>query len=72
MFGKRMTLHVDATEALSTMHQNGISRLMVTDGKRLAGIVTLKDLLKFLSIKMDLEQEATAESKNVADSIRDM
>jgi Zn-dependent protease len=46
----------DAMEALSTMHKTGNSRLMVTDGDRLVGIIALKDLLRFLSMKMDLEE----------------
>lgn len=46
----------DALQALSAMSRNGVSRLMVTDGDRLLGILTLKDLLKFFSLKMELEQ----------------
>jgi CBS domain-containing protein len=46
----------DAMQALSAMSRNGVSRLMVTDGDRLLGILTLKDLLKFFSLKMELEQ----------------
>jgi Zn-dependent protease/CBS domain-containing protein len=45
----------DATTALSKMHQNGHSRLMVVDDGKLAGIISLKDLLRFLSLKLDLE-----------------
>jgi Zn-dependent protease/predicted transcriptional regulator len=45
----------DATEALSKMHKNGSSRLMVVDDGKLSGIISLKDLLRFLSLKMDLE-----------------
>ncbi len=45
----------DATVALSRMHRNGSSRLMVVDDNKLAGIISLKDLLRFLSLKMDLE-----------------
>ena len=32
------------------------SRLMVAEGDRLVGIVALKDLLDFLSLKMDLDR----------------
>ncbi len=46
----------DAMKALSTMNQTGNSRLLVVDNNRLVGIVTLKDMLKFLSLKIDLEQ----------------
>jgi len=45
----------DAVEALSKMQRGQVSRLLVTDGERLVGIVSLKDLLRFLSLKMELE-----------------
>jgi Zn-dependent protease/CBS domain-containing protein len=47
----------DALQALSLMNRTGNSRLMVVDNNRLLGIVTLKDMLKFLSLKIDLESE---------------
>jgi Zn-dependent protease/CBS domain-containing protein len=47
----------DAVKALSLMHRTGASRLMVVDGDRLAGIVSLKDMLKFLSLKIELNEE---------------
>ena len=37
------------------MNQNGLSRLMVVDEGRLVGIIALKDMLKFLSLKVELE-----------------
>jgi Zn-dependent protease len=46
----------DAMSALSVMNKSGNSRLMVTEGDRLVGILALKDLLRFLSMKMDLEE----------------
>jgi Zn-dependent protease/predicted transcriptional regulator len=46
----------DATEALSMMNRNGASRLMVVEGGRLTGIIALKDLLKFLSLKIELDE----------------
>jgi CBS domain-containing protein len=45
----------DALAALTRMHQTGNGRLLVTENGALVGIVTLKDMLKFLSIKLDLE-----------------
>lgn len=45
----------DAMQALSLMQRTGNSRLMVRDGDRLVGIITLKDLLKLLALKLDLE-----------------
>ncbi|MEN6383885.1 MAG: site-2 protease family protein [Phycisphaerales bacterium] len=47
--------HTDAVKALSLMSSTGNSRLMVLDDNKLKGIVTLKDLLKFLALKIDLE-----------------
>jgi CBS domain-containing protein len=45
----------DATEALATMNRTGNSRLMVVEDGKLLGIIALKDMLKFLSLKLDLE-----------------
>jgi Zn-dependent protease len=45
----------DALAALSIMNRTGATRLLVLDGDRLAGVVTLKDLLKLLALKLDLE-----------------
>lgn len=46
----------DAMKALSLMNRTGNSRLMVVENKRLVGIITLKDLLELLSLKVELEQ----------------
>jgi len=45
----------DATEALARMTRTGTSRLMVVQGDALVGILTLKDLLQFFALKVDLE-----------------
>ena len=45
----------DALEALGKMKRTGSNRLLVTDGDQLIGIVSLKDLLRFLDLKLDLE-----------------
>jgi Zn-dependent protease/predicted transcriptional regulator len=45
----------DAVKALAIMSQTGLSRLMVVENSRLVGILTLKDLLAFLSEKVELE-----------------
>jgi CBS domain-containing protein len=45
----------DAVKALAIMNQTGASRLMVVDDGRLVGIIALKDLLQFLSLKVELE-----------------
>jgi Zn-dependent protease len=47
----------DALSAISTMTRTGSSRLLVMEGDRLVGIVSLKDMLKLLSLKLDLEGE---------------
>jgi Zn-dependent protease/CBS domain-containing protein len=47
----------DALEALGRMRQTGYSRLLVVEGDRLVGIVSLKDLLRFLNLKLELEAE---------------
>jgi Zn-dependent protease len=54
---KDNTIDVDSdTEAaLSLMNKTGNSRLLVVDDGRLAGIVTLKDLSKFLTLKLDVK-----------------
>jgi CBS domain-containing protein len=44
----------DAVAALAKMNRTGNGRLLVVDGSRLAGIITLKDMLRFLSLKLDL------------------
>ncbi len=48
----------DAMEALSKMQRSGSSRLLVADRGRLVGIISLKDLLRFLDLKMELEGES--------------
>ncbi len=45
----------DALMAMSIMYKNGHSRLMVVEGEKLIGILALKDIMEFLSLKLDLE-----------------
>ena len=47
----------DAIDALRTMQRTDRSRLMVLDGGKLAGVISLKDMLRFLSLRLELEQE---------------
>jgi Zn-dependent protease/CBS domain-containing protein len=47
----------DAIKALGVMSRTGNSRLMVVENGRLAGIITLKDIMGLLSVKLDLEDE---------------
>ncbi|HUJ09536.1 MAG TPA: site-2 protease family protein [Verrucomicrobiae bacterium] len=46
----------DAVNALARMNQAHVSRMMVVEGQKLVGVVSLKDLLKFLSLKVELEK----------------
>jgi Zn-dependent protease/predicted transcriptional regulator len=46
----------DATKALSMMSRNSASRLMVVEEGRLVGIIALKDMLRFLSLKVELDE----------------
>lgn len=45
----------DAMDALALMTRTGSSRLMVIEGNRLAGIISLKDMMKFFELKVELE-----------------
>jgi len=51
-----VSIDTDAMDALSKMYQSGNSRLMVLEDGELVGIITLKDMMEFLSIKMDIEK----------------
>jgi Zn-dependent protease len=46
----------DAVDALAAMQRNSSSRMMVVSGGRLKGIISLKDLLDFLSMKIEFER----------------
>lgn len=48
----------DAMAALTAMQKRGASRLMVVEGGSLIGILSLKDLLKRLSLQLELEDAA--------------
>jgi CBS domain containing-hemolysin-like protein len=45
----------DAVKAISIMRQTGNSRLMVVEGRRLVGMLVLKDMLKLFAVKIGLE-----------------
>jgi Zn-dependent protease len=45
----------DAIKALSIMSRTGNSRLLVMEKGHLLGVITLKDLMKFLALKVELE-----------------
>ena len=46
----------DAMEALSSMSRIGTSRLIVVRDGHLEGVVSLKDMLEFISLKVELEE----------------
>ena len=46
----------DALAALTRMQHADQSRLLVVDHGQLVGVLTLKDLLDFLSLRMELEE----------------
>ncbi|MFP4083035.1 MAG: site-2 protease family protein [Candidatus Aminicenantes bacterium] len=46
----------DAMKALSVMKKNNASRLMVVEDSKLVGVIALKDLMRLLSLKVDLEE----------------
>jgi Zn-dependent protease/predicted transcriptional regulator len=46
----------DAMKALSLMSRNNASRLMVVQGDKLVGVIALKDMMRLLSLKVDLEK----------------
>ena len=52
-----ITPETDSLDALSRMQRTDQRRLLVVDHGSLVGIVTLKDLLDFLSLKLELEAE---------------
>jgi Zn-dependent protease/CBS domain-containing protein len=49
-------IDADAMKVLSQLSRTGASRAMVTENGTLAGIISLKDLLSFLSMKIELEE----------------
>lgn len=56
------TIHpdADAMQAMTRLNQSGQSRLMVVDGDRVVGVLSLKDLMTFLSLKVELEEDASS------------
>ncbi len=43
-------------DALNKMNETGLSRLLVEEKRKVVGIITLKDLLEYLALKMELEE----------------
>ena len=49
-------MHTGAPAILALMNKTGNSRLLVTEGEHLVGIVALKDLMKYLTLTLNLEE----------------
>lgn len=47
--------NIPINDALNKMIETGVSRLLVTENKKIVGIITLKDLLEYLALKMELD-----------------
>jgi Mg2+/Co2+ transporter CorC len=60
----------DAMEVLSTMSRTQNSRYLVMEGDRLVGVLSLKDMLKFLSVKLDLEESEKLDLRAAAPGAR--
>jgi Zn-dependent protease len=56
---------LDAMEVLTLMSRTQNTRLLVTEGDRLTGIVTLRDLMNFLTVKLSLEEDETVDLRHV-------
>ncbi len=55
-----ITGETDALEALGKLQRTGASCLLVADGDRLLGMLSLQDLMRFLNLKLQLEGEDDA------------
>lgn len=49
------TPDTDAMDALAKLSQNELSRMLVVSDDRLEGILSLRDLMKFIALKVELE-----------------
>lgn len=54
------TPNADAMEALTKLSRNEASRMLVVSDGQLAGILSLKDLMKFISLKVELEGDQSS------------
>ena len=55
-----ITPDTDSVEAIKLMNRSGNTKLMVVEGQRLVAVIALRDLLNFLSRKLELEGERGA------------
>jgi Zn-dependent protease/predicted transcriptional regulator len=54
--GNTLPAKTPVQDALRIMNESGISRMLVTDKGKVIGMITLKDLLEFFTLKMELER----------------
>ncbi len=47
----------DVMKALALMQKTGRSRLIVAEDGKLAGVIALKDIMGYIALKLDLEEE---------------
>jgi len=59
----------DASQALEQIKKTGNSRLLVVDGGKLEGIVTLRDMIDFLALKLDIEDN-DSQARNLQEKLR--
>ena len=57
-------------EVLAAMSRTQNSRYLVMEDDRLVGVLTLKDMLKFLSLKLDLEETEKVDLRHAGLSAR--
>lgn len=50
-----IALNTPIDDALNKMNESGFSRLLVVEHNKIVGMITLKDLLEYIALKMELE-----------------
>jgi Zn-dependent protease/CBS domain-containing protein len=55
--GNTIRSDADAMHALMKLNRSGASRIMVVDDGNLVGVLALKDLMRFLALRVELERE---------------
>ena len=58
-----VTPETDAMKALSRMQRLGVSRLMVTQGDRVVGIFSIRDVMKLMALRIELDDHAGADEE---------
>ncbi|HEX5077922.1 MAG TPA: site-2 protease family protein [Geminicoccaceae bacterium] len=61
-----VTPDADAMEVLTAMNRSQNSRFLVMEGARLVGVLSIKDMLKFLSLKLDLEEAGKVDLRHAS------